>query len=192
MHAHPHPRRLFLFCSITFLALAACGNEAPTGIKTSDMQGTWSGTFESINLLGRTLSGDVDWTFERDTFQIVFFNAPDDQAERIDGAWKFTDGKVVVTLNSSFPIDTDIGATDTLFVSILRDEMSVKSNSTPNPVLLQKTRIGRGTPTHPRWGGPRNSYVIARSFSAAPNSRLFKHPARSHRAVLIRLAHPPV
>ena len=192
MYAPPYPRRSSLILSL-LLALAACGgNGAPTGIKTSDMQGTWSGTFESTTLMGRTLSGDVDWTFERDTFRIVFFNAPQDQAERIDGDWKFGDGKVIVTLKSSFPIDTDIGVTDTLFVSILMDEMSIKSNATPNAIVLQKTRLGRGAPKSTPWGLPRQDRAVALSHPIEATPLVLDHLARSHRAVLVRLTHPPV
>jgi len=92
--------------------------------------------------MGRSLRGDADWTFDRDTFEIIFFNPPDDQAERIEGKWKLTDGKIALELTSSFPIDTDVGATDTLFVSILRDEMSLKTIA-KSSIRLVKTRLAK-------------------------------------------------
>ncbi|MBK36618.1 MAG: hypothetical protein CME26_13960 [Gemmatimonadetes bacterium] len=178
------------FSYLLLILFSACGSEAPTGIRTSDMQGTWSGTFDGTNLMGRTLSGDVDWTFERDTFQLVFFNAPVDQAERIEGDWKFVDGKVVVTLKSSFPIDTDIGVTDTLFVSILQGEMSVKSNATPTAVLLQKTRLGLGPWESTPWNLARRERNDLQPDPRAV-SPVLKRIQRSQRA-LIHHTHPPV
>jgi hypothetical protein len=108
------------------------------------VRGTWSGTFNEFSLLGRSLSGDGDWTFTRDTFEIIFFNPPEGQAERIEGDWKFADGRIALELKSSFPIDTDIGATDTMFVSILRDEMSLKTIA-ESSILLVKTRLALKT-----------------------------------------------
>ena len=134
------PRSKTLLITVLFTLASACGSKAPTGVETDDVQGTWSGTFSEISLLGRTLSGDADWTFNKDTFEIIFFNPPDGQAERISGDWKFADGRIALTLKSSFPIDNDIGATDTLFVSILRDEMSIKTIA-ESSLRLVKTRL---------------------------------------------------
>ena len=140
---HLPQQTLPIILLISFLA-SACGSTTPTGVDTSDVRGTWSGAFNEFSLMGRTLSGDGDWTFTRDTFEIIFFNPPEGQAERIEGDWKFADGKIVLELKSSFPIDTDIGATDTLFVSILRDEMSLKTIA-ESSILLVKTRIALTT-----------------------------------------------
>ena len=140
---HLPQQTLPIILLISFLA-SACGSTTPTGVDTSDVRGTWSGAFNEFSLMGRTLSGDGDWTFTRDTFEIIFFNPPEGQAERIEGDWKFADGKIVLVLKSSFPIDTDIGATDTLFVSILRDEMSLKTIA-ESSILLVKTRIALTT-----------------------------------------------
>lgn len=154
------PRPLRLLTLALLIASAACSSKTPTGVENDDVRGTWSGTFSEFSLMGRTLSGDADWTFTRDTFEIIFFNPPAEQAERIEGKWKFADGKIALELTSSFPIDTDIGATDTLFVSILRDEMSLKSLSSAS-ILLVKTRVasvGGGPPalvaTTPRLPDP--------------------------------------
>lgn len=146
----PHPGTLLIAIVVTALA-SACGSSNPTGVKTDDVRGTWSGTFAEFSLMGRTLTGDADWTFTRDTFEIIFFNPPEGQAERISGDWKFADGKIALTLKSSFPIDTDVGATDTLFVSILRDEMSLKTIA-ESSILLVKTRLARhdNLPPHRR------------------------------------------
>lgn len=140
-HLSHYPRNglFFLLFPVLFVA---CGSATPTGVETSNVQGTWSGTFSEFSLMGRSLTGDADWTFDHDTFEIIFFNPPDDQAERIEGKWKFTDGKIVLELTSSFPIDTDVGAADTLFVSILRDEMSLKTIS-KSSVRLVKTRLAK-------------------------------------------------
>jgi hypothetical protein len=138
-HLH-HPCRAFLLTIIFSTLAAACGSTTPAGVDTDDVRGTWSGTFADFSLMGRSLSGDVDWTFTRDTFDIIFFDPPEDQAERIEGKWKFADGRIAIELTSSFPIDDDIGAKDTLFVSILRDEMSLKTIA-QSSILLIKTRI---------------------------------------------------
>jgi len=135
----PHPKT-FLIALTCCALLGACGSAPPTGVENDDVRGTWSGTFDSFSLLGRTLSGDADWTFSRDTFEIIFFNPPEGQAERISGDWKFTGGRIAIELKSSFPIDSDVGAKDTLFVSILRDEMSLKSIA-DSSILLVKTRL---------------------------------------------------
>ncbi len=139
MKSQPHPRSILLGILLATLA-SACGASTPTGVDTDDVRGTWNGTFDAFALMGRTLSGDADWTFNRDTFEIIFFNPPEGQAERIQGDWKFANGKMALELKSSFPIDTDAGATDTLFVSILRDEMSLKT-ITDSSIRLVKTRL---------------------------------------------------
>lgn len=149
----PHSQRNFLFVLLFPILASACGTSTPTGVKTDDVRGTWSGTFVDFSLMGRSLSGDMDWTFTRDTFEIIFFDPPEDQAERIEGDWKFTDGKIALVLKSSFPIDTDIGATDTLFISILRDEMSLKTIA-ESSILLVKTRLALTSgkvPILPTW-----------------------------------------
>lgn len=135
-----HPFRTRFTCMIVLAFLAACGASTPAGVETDDVRGTWSGTLDAFSVMGRTLSGDVDWTFTRDTFELIFFDPPEDQAERIEGKWKFTDGRIAIELTSSFPIDDDIGAKDTLFVSILRDEMSLKTIA-QSSILLVKTRL---------------------------------------------------
>ena len=135
----PYPRTIFTAFVLLLLA-SACGRSTPTGVEKTDVQGTWSGTFDNFSVMGRTLSGDADWTFTKDTFEIIFFNQPDDQAERISGEWKFADERIALKLKSSFPIDSDIGATDTLFVSILRDEMSIKTIA-ESTIRLVKTRL---------------------------------------------------
>ena len=140
-HLSHSPRNGLSVLLFTFL-FAACGSTAPTGVETDNVQGTWSGTFSEFSLMGRSLTGDADWTFDRNTFEIIFFNPPDDQAERIEGKWKFADGKIALVLTSSFPIDTDVGATDTLFVSILRDEMSLKTIA-ESSIRLVKTRLAK-------------------------------------------------
>ena len=145
MRQRIHPRWSVLLGA--FLILSACRSNPPTGVETDDIRGTWSGTFSGFALMGRTLSGDADWTFDRESFEIIFFNPPDGQAERIQGKWKFTDGKIALKLQSSFPIDSDVGATDTLFVSILRDEMSLKTIS-DSSILLIKTRLASLKPTY--------------------------------------------
>ena len=146
-HLH-HPCRAFLLTIIFSSLAAACGSTTPAGVDTDDVRGTWSGTFADFSLMGRTLSGEVDWTFTRDTFEIIFFDPPEDQAERIEGKWKFTDGRIAIELTSSFPIDDDIGAKDTLFVSILRDEMSLKTIA-QSSILLIKTRIASSASLSP-------------------------------------------
>ena len=118
--------------------LVGCqNNEAPTGVSQTDVEGVWVGALNEMNLFGRTLSGDADWRFQRRTFEIQFFDPPPGQAEQISGDWKFDNGKMVLTLRSSFPIAGDIGVTDSLFVSILNGQMSLQTQS-GSSVLLQR------------------------------------------------------
>ena len=51
---------------------------------------------------------------------------------QISGDWKFDNGKMILTLPSSFPIAGDIGVTDSLFVSILNDQMSLQTQGGNN------------------------------------------------------------
>ena len=128
-------------CAGLLLLAMGCRGEAPTGITRADLEGVWRGAFANVSLLGRTLSGDVDWQFDRNTFELRFFDPPPDQAERIAGDWKFARGKVVLTLKTSFPIGSDAGATDSLFVSILGNEISIQTSGGSN-ILLRKAGIG--------------------------------------------------
>ena len=123
-----------------FLVLAAgCKAEAPTGVSTIQLQGVWSGALEDVTLLGRSLSGDVDWHFGAKDFDVRFLDPPVGQAERIGGNWKFSGGKLVLTLRTSFPIGDDVGTTDTLFVSIFSSEISMRT-SAGSSILLYKTQ----------------------------------------------------
>lgn len=132
------------------LFAAACGNDAPSGVSRSDLEGIWSGDLNSATLMGRTLSGSVDWIFSGSTYEIRFFDPPEGQAERISGTWKFSGGRLVLTLGSSFPIGDDIGATDTAFVSILATDLSMKTQGGSDIVLRLSARstVDR-TITHP-------------------------------------------
>lgn len=168
-----------------WIAGAACNGDSPTGLKSNDLQGTWSGALDSVNVMGRTLSGDVDWTFRRSDFTMVFFNPPEGQAERIDGDWDFVDGKMVVTLTSSFPIGTDIGATDTLFVSILNDELSIASNTVQTPILLRNTRLGQRL-------DPESPYALRRRLATVIPLRDPHPEAPATSADHIRYIYPPV
>jgi len=91
---------LILVCAVLCIS---CGSDSPTGVSRSDLEGIWTGEFAGITLMGRTLSGSVDWIFNATDFELRFFDPPEDQAERISGDWKFADGKLVLTLKSSFP-----------------------------------------------------------------------------------------
>jgi hypothetical protein len=121
------------------ILITACGDDAPTGVSDANLEGVWSGRLNEVTLLGRSLTGDIDWQFTKDTFEIRFFDPPVDQAERIAGNWKFANGKVVLELKTSFPISNDIGATDSLFVSIVDNEISIKTLS-GSDILLRKTQ----------------------------------------------------
>ena len=136
-----HLRAIRAALLITAMAVAAaCSEETPTGVSRSDLQGLWTGDFNGTVLMGRTLSGSVDWTFNATTFQIVFFDQPVDQAERISGTWKFSEGRLVFVLTSSFPIGDDIGATDTLNVSILGNELSMRTQGGSDILLRLSAR----------------------------------------------------
>ena len=142
-----------------FLVLAAgCKAEAPTGVTSSQLQGVWSGALENVTLLGRSVSGDVDWQFGAKDFEVRFLDPPVGQTERIGGNWKFSGGKLVLTLRTSFPIGDDAGVTDTLFVSIFSSEISMRT-SAGSDILLYKTQAVLGPEDRPgvnglvcRWG----------------------------------------
>lgn len=127
--------------SLLFLILltSACGDDAPTGVSSGNLEGVWSGRMDGATLLGRSLTGDVDWQFTKDSFELRFFDPPAGQAERIAGSWKFSSGKVILELRTSFPISDDIGATDSLFVSIVNNDISIKTLA-GSDILLRKTR----------------------------------------------------
>jgi hypothetical protein len=112
-------------------------NLAPTGGSETDGVGLWSGGLSDTSLLGRSLSGDVDWRFEHRTFEIFFFDPPPGQAAQIIGDWDFSNERLVLILRSSFPIADDAGVTDSLFVSILGGQMSIKTQA-GSDILLQK------------------------------------------------------
>ena len=129
---------IYILCLLCLLT--ACNRpEAPTGVTQADVEGVWVGALSNTTLLGRSLSGDADWLFDRRTFEIQFLNPPSGQVQRLSGDWKFASGKLVLTLRSSFPITGDIGATDSLFVSILDNQMSLQTASGSN-LLLRKIR----------------------------------------------------
>lgn len=131
---------------LALLLLPGCGEDAPMGVSRDDLEGVWSGDLNNVTLMGRTLTGDVDWRFTRDTFEITFINPPVGGTERIGGDWKFSGGKVVLELRTSFPIQDDVGARDTLFVSILDYELSIKTLA-GSDILLTRTALadaGRG------------------------------------------------
>jgi hypothetical protein len=124
---------LFLF----FVMMGCHKNEAPTGVSRTDVEGVWAASLGTVNLMGRTLVGESDWQFNRSTFEIAFLDPPVGHAERISGDWKFHDGKMVMILRSSFPILGDVGATDTMFVSILNNQMSLQTLSGGNIFLVK-------------------------------------------------------
>ncbi|MCZ6635158.1 MAG: hypothetical protein O7G87_17300 [bacterium] len=129
-------------CYIIALCLLAigCAEELPTGINRSDIEGVWSGDFGEVTLMGRTLTGPVDWKFSRKAFEILFIDPGVDGAERMTGDWKFDNSKMVVTLRSSFPAGNDVGAVDTLAISILDTRMSIRTLG-GSSILLRKTRL---------------------------------------------------
>ena len=137
---NPHFFGGWICAGLLFLVMG-CGDDAPTGVTRSDLEGIWRGTFDNVSLLGRSLSGEVDWQFNSRTFELRFFDPPVGQAERIAGDWKFAKGKVVLTLSTSFPVGSDAGATDSLFVSILGSEMSIQTSGSSD-ILLRKADIG--------------------------------------------------
>ena len=127
-----------VWCAFALMMIGC--TEAPTGVSRSDVEGLWTGNFDNVTLMGRSLSGDLDWEFDRQDFELRFLNPPPGQAERILGDWEFSGGKLVVKLRSSFPADSDIGATDSLFVSILDSQMSIKTSGGSN-ILPRKTSL---------------------------------------------------
>ena len=130
---------------VAALAVAGgCGDDAPTGVTTEDLEGVWSGRVANVTLLGRTISGDIDWRFTRDNFHITFLAPPVGGAELMGGSWKFSDGKVVLELKTSFPIQDDIGARDTLFVSIFQNEISIRTLA-GSDILLRKTALSKSS-----------------------------------------------
>ena len=112
-------------------------DESPTGVALTDIEGVWVGSLTDVTLFGRTLSGDADWRFQRRTFEVQFFDPPPGQAEQLRGDWEFSEGKMVMTLQSSFPIAGDVGATDSLFVSILNNQLSLQTQG-GSSILLQR------------------------------------------------------
>ncbi len=123
----------------------------------------------NVTLLGRTFSGDIDWHFTRDNFQINFANPP------IGGSWKFSDGKVVLELLTSFPIQDDIGTQDTLFVSIFDNELSAITLA-GSDILLKKTALAAVPPNVPgsllcRFEAARPPRPFALIFPASLNDR---------------------
>ena len=135
---------------LLLVSLLGCNtNEAPTGISSSDIEGIWSGTLVGVTLMGRSLSGDVDWRFDRRTFEIFFFDPLPGQAKQISGDWKFSDERMVLTLRSSFPVASDAGATDSLFVSVFQGQLSLQTQS-GSAMLLQKIQgVARALPLSP-------------------------------------------
>lgn len=194
-----HPFKKYLIAILLPLLAAACGSNEPTGIATDDVRGTWSGTFADFSLMGRTLTGDLDWTFSRETFEIIFFNPPAEQAERIQGKWKFTDGRIAIELTSSFPIDNDIGARDTLFVSILRDEMSLKTIAQSSTLLI-KTRVAstqaspKPNPEKALWAAVVDA-AAGRTSTESPKHSDYLRSSEHRRADIrqhTRTQHPPI
>ena len=129
-------KRLVYLC-LFMVGLGCSKNEAPTGVTRSDIEGIWAGSLGTVSLMGRTLTGESDWQFNRSTFEIAFLDPPVGHAERILGDWEFQEGKMVVTLRSSFPIVGDVGATDTLFISVFNNQMSLQSISGSNILLTE-------------------------------------------------------
>ena len=142
-----HPPRtegvLSALLGIALCLLVGCAEDSPTGVSRSDVEGLWTGNFDNINLMGRSLTGEFEWQFNRGDFEIQFFNPPEGQAERISGDWKFANQKLVLTLRTSFPIGGDAGATDSLFVSILNNEMSLRTVGGSNILLLKIRSLSR-------------------------------------------------
>ncbi|MGA1198806.1 MAG: hypothetical protein ACO36I_20130 [Candidatus Latescibacterota bacterium] len=137
-----------------FLVVVMMGcnkNEAPTGVSRTDVEGVWAASLGTVNLMGRTLVGESDWQFNRSTFEIAFLDPPVGHAERISGDWKFKDGKMVMTLRSSFPIVGDVGASDTMFVSILNNQMSLQTLSGSNILLVKLRSFAQAVLPEPIW-----------------------------------------
>ena len=130
-------------------------DESPTGVSQTDVEGVWVGSLSDVTLFGRSLSGDADWRFQRRSFEVQFFDPPPGQAEQLIGDWKFSDGKMVLTLKSSFPVANDAGTVDSLSVSILNNQMSLLTESGSN-ILLQRLQ----TVAFKQWPGMRRSSVF--------------------------------
>ena len=127
-----------LLLLVGLAAIPGCGDDPPTGVTREDLEGVWSGQLVGVTLMGRALSGDIDWRFTRNSFEIAFVNPPLGGTERIGGEWKFQNERVVLALKTSFPIQDDVGATDTLFVSILDNELSIQTIG-GSSILLRRT-----------------------------------------------------
>ena len=148
-------------CILLLVLTAGCGSEAPAGITRANLEGVWSGAFNQVTLMGRTLSGEIDWQFSNKTFEIRFFDPPPNQSQRIGGDWEFAGGRLALTLRTSFPIENDVGTTDTLFIAISGGELSMKT-STGSDILLLKTQGALRIDTHPYTGA-----FLARAFRRA-------------------------
>jgi len=139
-------------CFLLLVVVMGCNkNEAPTGVSRTDVEGVWAASLGTVNLMGRTLVGESDWQFNRSTFEIAFLDPPVGHAERISGDWKFDNGKMVMTLRSSFPIVGDVGATDTMFVSILNNQMSLQTLSGGNILLVKLRSFAKVLIPEPIW-----------------------------------------
>lgn len=160
-------------CLCLFVALAlvsACGEDTPTGVTRESLEGVWSGDVTNATLMGRTITGDIDWRFTRDMFDIAFHNPPIGGTERIGGSWKFSEGKVVLELRTSFPIQDDVGAKDTLFVSILGSDLSIKTLAGSN-MLLTKTALADSN------RGPRDTRLCRSRIPRLPRPFVLTSPA---------------
>ena len=64
-------------------------NEAPTGVSRASVEGVWATSLPAVTLLGRSLSGESDWQFNRSTFEIAFFDRGPISAEKliVGGYW---------------------------------------------------------------------------------------------------------
>lgn len=143
-------KRVFYF--LFLIVMIGCHkNEAPTGVSRTDVEGVWAASLGTVNLMGRTLVGESDWQFNRSTFEIAFLDPPVGHAERISGDWEFNKGKMVLTLRSSFPIVGDVGATDTMFVSILNNQMSLQTLSGSNILLVKLRSFAKVLIPEPIW-----------------------------------------
>jgi hypothetical protein len=140
------------FCLCFLIMVVGCSKtETPTGVSRTDVEGTWAASLTSATLMGRILVGESDWRFERKTFDIAFLDPPVGQAERMSGDWEFSNGKMVMTLRSSFPIVGDVGATDTLFVSVLNNQMSLQTASGSNILLTKLSGFAKRLVPGPVW-----------------------------------------
>ena len=143
-------RRWFYLC-LCVMIVGCNSDDAPTGVTRGDVEGVWVTALGTVNLMGRTLMGESDWQFNRSTFEIAFLDPPVGHAERISGDWEFKDGKMVMTLRSSFPIVGDVGATDTLFVSVHNNQMSLQTTSGSNILLVKISSFIKRVVPEPVW-----------------------------------------